>query len=223
MSRLGVIFDMDGVLIDSYRAHFASWNRMLADHGLAMTPQQFASTFGQTNRAIITRLWPREATERNIADWGDEKEAAFREVLRESFPEMDGAGDLLQTLHAAGFALAVGSSGPRENVETVLNCLPSGHLVTAAVTACDITHSKPHPEVFLTAAEKLGLRPCRCAVIEDAVAGVQAGRNAGMATIALTGTASREDLEPAAHLVVDSLRELSPQNIAALIRRPPGP
>lgn len=222
MNDRAVIFDMDGVLIDSYRAHFASWRRMLGRHGIEFSEQQFAETFGQTNPAIISRYWPDHADEQTLADWGDEKERDFRDILQEDFPEMPGAAQLVRSLHEAGMALAIGSSGPTENVRAVLECLPGGELFDAAVTGSDVTHSKPHPEVFLTAAEKLGTPPARCAVVEDAPVGVEAAREAGMAAIALTGTAERARLAEGAHLVVDRLDELTPQRIADLIDGRPG-
>ncbi len=219
MADLGVIFDMDGVLIDSYQAHFESWRRMLARHDLEMTEEQFASTFGQTNRSIITGLYPDRASDETIARWGEEKEQAFRELLREDFPEMAGAGDLLRAIDGAGMAIAIGSSGPAENVEAVLECLDGGELVSARVTGSDVTHGKPDPEVFLKAAEKLGLDPSCCAVVEDAPAGVEAARRAGMAAIAMTGTAPREKLAERSHRVVDSLSEISPDDIRDLIKQ----
>ena len=217
MNRYGVIFDMDGVLVDSYQAHFESWNRMAARHGLEMTERQFAETFGRTSREIIRELWSEHVTEAQIGDWDAEKEAAYRQVLRASFPEMDGAGALLAALAEAGFALAIGSSGPPQNVAVVLECLPNAAVFAATVNGTEVARGKPEPEVFLAAAGKLGLEADRCAVIEDAPAGVEAARRAGMVAIALTGTAPREQLAPRAHVVIDSLRELSPETIARLI------
>ena len=130
---------------------------------------------------------------------------------------MDGAAELLDALKAAGFALAVGSSGPPENVAVVLGRLGREGLFDATVTGNEVRAGKPDPEVFLKAAEKLGVQPRRCAVIEDAVAGLEAARRARMVPIALMGTAPRETLAERAALVVDSLRGLSPEVIGALI------
>ena len=206
---------MDGVLVNSYHAHFESWNRMANSHGLAMTEQQFATTFGRTTREIIKTLWPEAVSDEEVPAWDAEKESAYRDILRESFPEMPGAEELLEALHQAGFALAIGSSGPPENVAAVRQCLPD--VFDAAVTAVDVTHGKPHPEVFLKASAKLKIRPIRCAVVEDAPAGVAAARSAGMAAIAITGTAPWDKLARQAHLVVDSLAELNPERIGTLI------
>lgn len=219
MRRRGVIFDMDGVLIDSYRAHFESWHRLATEHGLELTEQQFAATFGQTSRQIIRKLWPGKVDEEQLVRWDAQKEAFYRKGILDEFPEMAGVNELLEALHAAGFALGVGSSGPPENVKVVLNRLKAAHVFIATVNGTEVTHGKPDPEVFLLAAGKLGIEPSRCAVIEDAPAGVQAARSAGMVPIALTGTVGRPRLAGAA-LVVDSLRELSPELITSLIDAP---
>ena len=221
MEGLGVIFDMDGVLVDSYRAHLESWRRLARNHGLRITERQFADTFGQTSRDIIHRLWAGCVDEAEIPAWGAEKEALYREILREDFPEMDGAGDLIAALHAAGLAMAIGSSGPPENVQAVGQCLPHSRHITTTVNGHEVAHGKPDPEIFLLAAEKMGLAPQICAVIEDAPAGIEAALRAGMTAIAVTGTAAPDRLARA-HLVVDSLRELTPARISELIRHPDG-
>jgi beta-phosphoglucomutase len=210
----GVIFDMDGVLVDSHDAHFESWKRMLRNHGRDMTPEQFSATFGKTNRRILDELFDDLDRER-IARWGDEKEAIYRDLLRENFPAMDGASELIRRLHEAGAKLAVGSSGPQENIEIVLEKLPEAEHVEAVTHGMEVEHGKPHPEVFLKAAEKLSLPPTRCVVIEDATAGVEAGRAAGCAVAALTGTAERDSLAQA-DLVVDSLHELDARQLQNL-------
>ena len=217
MSELGVIFDMDGVLVDSYRAHLLSWQQSARHFGLEMTEPQFAATFGQTTPEIIRHWWPGAVDEEGAAKWDRIKEADYRDILRADFPAMDGAAELLRALHAAGFRLAIGSSGPPENVALVRELLDGAGHFDATVDARQVTHGKPHPEVFLTAARKLALAPRDCAVVEDAPAGVEAARRAGMAAIALTGTAAREKLAERAHRVVDSLRELTPDAIAEVI------
>ncbi len=218
MDKFGVIFDMDGVLVDSYRAHFQSWRETAQNRGLDMTEENFAATFGRTSRDIIEYLWPDYAKEANIPQWDAEKEAAYRRIIHDDFPEMQGAGDLLRDLHESGFELAIGSSGPPENVNVVLECLPAGNLISASVNGSQVSHGKPHPEVFLKAADKLNLPPDCCAVVEDAPAGLEAAHRAEMAAIAITGTASRDKLEARADMVVNSLKELSSDVIARVIR-----
>ena len=219
MSDYGVIFDMDGVLVDSYQAHFESWRRVATKRGLQMTEADFARTFGRTSREIIRQLWPGRFSDEDVSQFDGEKEAAYREILRHDFPQMPGAGDLLAALHEAGFRLAIGSSGPKENVALVVQCMMNGHLISATVDGSEVSRGKPDPQVFLLAAKKLGLRPEQCAVVEDAIAGVEAARRAGMAAIGLTGTARRQELSKWAHLVVDSLKELTVEIVGETIRK----
>ena len=219
MDQLGVIFDMDGVLVDSYQPHYESWRRTARKRGLDMTEAQFAQTFGRTSREIIRHFWPGRFSDEQVAAWDAEKEAVYRDIIAEDFPEMDGATGLLAALKSAGFALAIGSSGPRRNVQVVLQHLTNAQLFDATVDGSEVTEGKPNPDVFLKAATKLSLPPRSCAVIEDSVSGIQAARRAGMAAVALTGTIPRDILEAQADAVVDSLRELSPAAIAELIQR----
>lgn len=216
MRKHGVIFDMDGVLVDSYDAHFDSWCRLAANHGVEITERQFAETFGWTSRDIILRFWPDHTDSDEIAAWDAEKEAIYREVILGDFPEMDGAGVLIDSLHAAGFVMAIGSSGPPENVAAVMKGLSHAECISATVDGMQVDRGKPDPGIFLLAAERIGVAPARCAVIEDAPAGIEAALGAGMTAIAVTGTVGRESLS-AAHVIVDSLDELTPHRIAALV------
>jgi beta-phosphoglucomutase len=218
MDSYGVIFDMDGVLVDSYRAHYQSWRETAEIHGLNISKQDFARLFGRTAREFIEQLWPGRFDDAGIARFYATKEHAYRDVLRVDFPEMDGAGELIESLHRAGFKLAIGSSGPPENVAMVKGRLPHGELITEAVDGSQVERGKPDPQVFLLAARKLRLEPAYCAVIEDSLVGIEAARGAGMVAIALVGTATCEALSPRAHLVVDSLRQLTPELIADAIR-----
>lgn len=217
MNDLGVIFDMDGVLVDSYRAHLQSWQVMARQHDLQMSEADFARTFGKTSREIIRQLWPGRFNDEQVIALDAEKEAAYRDVLRQHFPEMAGASELIASLHASGFRLAIGSSGPAENVELVRRLIGGGQYIRAIVHGTEVKHGKPDPQIFLLAAEKLGLAAEKCAVIEDAFVGLEAARRAGMAAIGLVGTATAESMFDKADRVVEFLRDLTPQMIANVI------
>ncbi len=212
-----VIFDADGVLVDSYQAHLEAWRALGRRLGRDLPEARFAATFGRRNEDLMHDLWGDAVAPEDVPAWSDWKEAAYREILLRDFPAMDGARELIDALRAAGFRLAVGSSGPPENVAACLRGLQRAGAFDATVDGSQVARGKPEPEVFLTAAEKLAVPPARCAVVEDAVAGVEAAKRAGMAAVGLTGTTTREALAPRAALVVDSLRDLSPETIAALI------
>jgi beta-phosphoglucomutase len=216
--RRAVIFDVDGVLVDSYDAHFRSWRDVLRENDLDMSEAVFAETFGRTSREIIRRFWGDAVDDANARAIDDRKEALYRDLVRASFPAMDGAVALIDALRAADFALAVGSSAPPENVHLTLDLLGRRDAFAVSVTGRDVTRGKPDPQVFQLAAERLGIAPGRCAVIEDAPAGIRAANAARMTSIALIGTATRETLlEVGARLTVHSLRELSPELVARWI------
>jgi HAD superfamily hydrolase (TIGR01509 family) len=217
MADAAVIFDMDGVLVDSYHAHFESWKLMYGKMGIDYTEEAFAADFGRRSHEILRRTLGEGVTDRQVHECDVRKEAYYRDIIRARFPAMDGATELIEILAADGFALAVGSSGPVENISLVLDLLPGGDRVSVIVTGADVSRGKPDPQVFLLAAERLGLPPARCAVVEDAVHGIEAANRAGMASVALTGTSTRDELAEA-DLVVDSLRELSPVGIRSLLK-----
>jgi beta-phosphoglucomutase len=219
---IAAIFDMDGVLVDTYQAHFRSWLEMAASEGLPFSEEEFAPTFGRTSREIIAHFWGENRyNDARIAELDRRKEAAFRRVIADHFPAMPGAVDLLRSLHKAGFRLAVGSSGPPENVQVVVDKLAARDLFGAIVTGADVTRGKPAPQVFLLAAERLGVPPPRCAVIEDAAVGVAAANAAGMTSVGLVSTGrTREELAAAA-AVVGSLSEISPSLLRNLIASRP--
>jgi beta-phosphoglucomutase len=217
MGRRAVIFDMDGVLIDSYHAHMEAWMHLGRKLGKPITEEQFIPTFGRRNPEIFHCLWADVVPEDQIGRWSDWKEAEYRRIVTERFPAMDGAEELLDALKAAGLALAIGSSGPPANVAVALKGLGRAHLFDATVNSTEVTEGKPDPQVFLKAAEKLGIEPRFCAVVEDSLAGLEAARRAGMTPIGLTGTFPKEALAGHAALVVESLRELAPEVIEGLI------
>lgn len=215
---LAVIFDMDGVLVDSYRAHWESWQFMAHELGKGLTEVQFVSTFGRTCREIIAEHWGADClTAEQIADFDRRKEALYREIVIRNFPAMDGAQELVRALHAAGMRLAIGSSGPPENVALAVERLGAEPYFDALVTGKNVTRGKPDPQVFLIAAQKLGVPAERCAVVEDAPVGIRAANAAKMTSIALVSTGHTPDSVSEARLVVRSLRELSPARIAGLI------
>ena len=218
--QLAVIFDVDGVLIDSYQPHYESWIRMFAELNWEYSEEVFRSTFGRTNRDIFETLYPAQLSDDQVAELGDRKEAIYREIIREAFCPVPGAAELVDALADDGFLLAAGSSGPPENISLTLEKLGRADKFRAMITSVDVTRGKPDPQVFLLAAERLGIAPSQCAVVEDAPQGVEAANRAGMTSIGLTGTASRDQLADA-DLIVDRLLELTPDGMTQLILEQP--
>jgi beta-phosphoglucomutase len=214
-----VIFDMDGVLIDSFRCHFESWRRVAAEYDRIYTESQFVAGFGRTSREVIAEQWGGEPlSPSTIREIDERKESLFRELIDQDFPAMDGAVELVATLADAGFRIAVGSSGPPDNVRLAVDRLWIRGRLTAIITGGDVKIGKPDPQVFTLAAERMGVAPARCVVVEDAPVGIEAARRGGMRSIGLASRGRTVEQLSAANLVVTSLRELSPARFDRLLR-----
>ncbi len=213
----GVIFDMDGVLVDSYRPHLESWQLTAGEYNLEMTEPQFARYFGYTSREIIHAIWGDAFTDDRIRQFDRRKEAIYRELIHKDIPAVPGLHDLLKSLAADGAKMAVGSSGPIENINLVLDRLGIRNYFSGLVSAQDVTAGKPNPQVFLKAAEKMNLLPARCVVIEDAPPGIQAAHAAGMKCIGLT-TSHPEERISAADFVSANLSGVDSQKIRKILK-----
>lgn len=216
----GVIFDMDGVLILTAPAHFESWRDAAARHGVSVDYSKFIKTFGRTNPDIIRLWWGDAATPELIATIADEKERAFRDIIRHDMPLAPGCVELLEDLAAAGFALAVGSSAPPENIDLVLGTSNIRRFFAGVVDGSMVKRGKPAPDVFLLAAQKLGLEPGHCAVIEDAPAGIAAAVAAGTCAIGVAATHPAVELQDAgAFFLAPALADLNSRTIREQIER----
>jgi len=213
-----VIFDMDGVLVDTGQYHKQAWYDLAAREGYRMSDEFFNNTFGMQNHQIIPQMTDAAISREQVDRDGCWKEMRFRELISDNLSLLPGVARLIEDLTDTGFVMGVGSSGPRMNVEMVLETTGIIECFDVIVAAEDVTKGKPSPDTFLLAAELLGITPSRCVVIEDAVQGVQAAQAAGMAVVAVTNTRKREDLL-AANRVVDSLAELTAHDLAQLITR----
>jgi HAD superfamily hydrolase (TIGR01509 family) len=199
-----VLWDLDGTLADSREFHWRAWHETMRAEGVEISDAQFAAGFGQRNDAILTAWLGSAATPDRIRDIGDAKEARYRQfVEREGITPLPGAAEWVRRLHAAGWRQAIASSAPRLNVEVMHRVLGFAGAIDTLVGAEDVTRGKPEPDVFLAAAWKLGTPPDRAVVVEDAEAGVEAARRAGMRCIGV----GRTDLSGAAISVL-SLADL---------------
>ncbi len=212
----GVIFDLDGVLIDTATFHKQAWYDLAQKQGFEISDEIFYSTFGMQNYQIMPILAGRDLPPDEIERLSEWKEKHYRELVAGKMMLLAGAKNLIDDLKDKGFLLAIGTSTPRVNVSLVLEQIPTLNCFDAFVTGEDVSKGKPHPDTFLKAAEKLSLAANRCVVLEDAVQGVRAGKAAGMAVVAVTTTRSREDLKQA-DLIVDSLAELRAEDFDGLL------
>jgi beta-phosphoglucomutase len=214
-----VIWDMDGVLADTARYHFLAWRETFAKRGIAFTDEDFKRGFGIRNDNIIRNVLGKQITKDEIEKIAQEKEAAFRRLIGNDIKPLPGAIELLGQLHDRGIKMAIASSTVPENIRLITDRLGIAKYFEAVITGHDVTEGKPSPQVFLLAAQRLGVEPKNCLVFEDAVAGVKAARSAGMHCVALTSSHPRAKLGEA-DLVVDTLEDISVEDLRRLVRSP---
>jgi len=210
-----VLWDLDGTLVNSEEYHWQSWRDVLAPEGLSISYEQFLGSFGMKNDPIM-RMWLGEGyTPERSARIADAKEADYRRLAQlHGLTPLPGAREWVARLKAAGWRQAIATSAPRANAEVMLAALDMTSLFDAVVVAEDVSHGKPDPEVFLTAAARVGVPPSRAIVVEDAAAGIEGARRAGMRSI---GVNNRQSL--GADINVKTLLDLARDAFDSLICR----
>lgn len=212
-----VIFDHDGVMVDTLALHQRAWLELGRRTGLPITAGLIQETFGMTNPMIFQKLLGESAKDHDLVGYSDLKEACYREEAAGKIQLLPGVRELFDALAGLGSLLAIGSSAVRANLEmTVEVCGLRGRFAAIAALE-DIQRGKPDPEVFLAAASKAGVAPRRAAVFEDAVVGIQAAKAAGMFAIGVTtGHDAGALFDAGADEVV---RSLEGYDAAGLVRR----
>lgn len=203
MAARAILWDLDGTLVDSADHHWRAWRETMQQAGVDLTRAQFDATFGQRNDVILARWLGDALSPDQVRQLGDDKEICYRRLVSdEGVTALPGAEHWIHQLEEDGWMQAIASSAPRRNVEVVLQALVFERYFRVVVAAEDVRHGKPEPDVFLTAADRLSVSPDRCVVVEDAAAGVEAARRAGMVSV-MVGTR-----EANADVVVASLEDL---------------
>ena len=213
----GAIFDWDGVIIDSGALHAQSWRRLAAELGRPIAADSFIRGFGMKSARIIEEIhgWAKEPSE--VARLTNRKEALYREIVSQSeIAPLPGVVEWIHRLREAGVPCAVASSTQRLNIDAVLDRIELRQAFREIVSAEDVVHGKPNPEVFLKAAERLGMAANRAVVFEDAHVGIEAGHAAGMKVVAVTTTHSAAQLSTA-DLIVRRLDELTLAEVAGVL------
>jgi len=183
-----LLFDLDGTLIDSMPHHHTAWVEWHARRGLKIDADGFfVSTAGRSNEEIFNDMLPGTSAA-DIAVLVDEKETLYREFAAPSLALIAGAKDFVQRAQAAGLRLAVCTASTPKNMALAFQRFDIDAWVETVVSPADGLRGKPHPDIFLEAARRLGIAPEHCVVYEDAPLGVEGARRAGMQAVALTTT-----------------------------------
>jgi beta-phosphoglucomutase family hydrolase len=210
-----VIFDWDGVVVDSSSHHERSWEILAAQRALPLPPDHFKRGFGKKNNVIIPDLgWATAPAD--VDALAHAKEEIYRDLVRQHGIEpLPGVRELLDNLHHSALPCAIGSSTERANLDLLLDLMDLRKFFRVIVSGEEVVHGKPDPSIFLLAAERLGVAPADCVVIEDAVVGIDAARRAGMPVLAVATTEPLEALRGATAAVPD-LRGVTPADLSAL-------
>lgn len=205
MKPAAIIFDLDGTLLDNNHYHFLAWQEFYKNQGLELTHDYYKHEMsGKTNKDLFDRLFNTQLTAEESAAHAAVKESLYRQLYEPHITPIAGLIDFLDSVKAAGIPMAVATSGIPVNIAFMFDKLPVlRSYFETVVDFTAITHGKPHPEIYLTAAQRLGVDPTQCVAFEDAWAGIQSAKAAGMKVVALTTTHPAEELGIADYIIHD--------------------
>ncbi len=188
-----VVFDLDGVLVDSGAHHREAWAAMCRDCGVTPPPEFWRLTIGRPAEEAVALLV--DGLDRGqVRRLAELKREHYARLARRGFVAVAGVAAFIDALARARVPRAVATSASRRDTEHVLEALGLRRHIDVAVTADDVRHGKPHPEVYLKAADGLGVEAASCVVFEDAIVGVHAARTAGMRVIGVTTAHTADEL-----------------------------
>jgi beta-phosphoglucomutase family hydrolase len=212
-----VIWDMDGVIADTADYHYRAWQEVINERGVSFTKEAFMKHFGQRHDTIIKTFLGDTFTPAQITKISGKKQARYREMVTNNVMGLPGAVELIKALNNTGIKVAMGTSAVPDNVDVILQGLHIEKYFQAIAYGTEVPEGKPSPDIFLLAAEKLGIKPINCVVIEDAIAGVAAAKSAGMKCIAVTNSHPADKLQNA-DLIVDSLEKVDINTLRELFK-----
>jgi len=194
MNSFAVIFDMDGVIVDTNPYHKISLKQFCEKYGYRLNEEDLISKiYGRTNNEWIRNIFgplPKE----KILELGEEKEAMFRALYKDVIKPLSGLDSFLKELEDRSIPKAIGTSAPRSNVDFVLEHTHLRKYFTTILDQSDVEHGKPNPEIYLKVADRLGFPPQQCIVFEDSLSGVESAQRAGAQVVGVTTTHSHEEL-----------------------------
>lgn len=219
MDRIGLLFDMDGVVCDNMGAHVEAWRRFFRGHGIEIETREFlVNTMGMPTRDVLSYYFKRAVPRAEAARLAEAKETLYRELYAPRRRAAPGLRRLLAASHAAGWGVGLGTGSKDDNVTFILDGLKLRRSFDAVVDGGEVKKGKPDPETFLTLADKLKVKPRDCVVFEDSLLGEEAARRAGMTVVAVT-TSHRADEFRHARLAVRDFRGLAMTTLRALPAR----
>lgn len=184
--KKGVVFDMDGTMVDNMEFHIKAWLQFLENKGKPMSKEAFINIMHGTMKEVVLRILGDHFNDAEVDAMRREKEGLYRELYKEHIKPIAGLEEFLIGLRNDGIRIGLATAGDRGNIDFTLNGLGMRHYFDALIGAEEVQFGKPHPQAFLMAAESLGVEPALCMAFEDSMAGVEAAQRAGMEVVAIT-------------------------------------
>lgn len=199
-----VIFDLDGTLLDNNEFHLKAWKKYLKDNGMEISDEDFKKYIsGKTNADAVAFLYKNAVATEEAAKIYLKKEEMYRKMYEKDIAPVAGLSGFLSDLQSHNITMAIATSGVQVNIDFMFQHLPIKHHFKEIINSAHIIKGKPDPEIFLKTADALQIPPENCIVFEDSLAGVKAGKAAGMKVVALTTSHKAEELNEADMIIKD--------------------
>jgi HAD superfamily hydrolase (TIGR01509 family) len=202
-----VILDMDGIVVDSEPLQLESFNEVLSQYGITLTEDDFVQLVGKTQPEIFTVIKNKFGISEAIGSLMVRKKESYLRLAKIKMKAMPGLYELVDLVKSLGIKTGIASSSPLEDIKTVLHYIHLEGEFDAILSAVNLPHGKPHPDVFLLTAKELGVEPSQCVVLEDSTMGVEAAKRASMVCIAMPNSFTKHQDFSAADFVVGNLFE----------------
>lgn len=217
MTKYAAIFDMDGTLVDNNPYHFKAWKELFEQYNrVEVTTDLFNEKIsGVPGMVIMRNFFGDDYNEEQMKAMFQEKTVRYRDIYLPSMAPINGLERLLHELKNSGVKLAVASSATTSNIDFVLNNLSIKSMFDTIVDGPRVSKPKPNPQIFLKAADDLGIKPEHCIVFEDSLSGVKAANAAGMKVIGITTSHMADELHPV-DMVINDFADITEHQLAAL-------
>ena len=205
-----VLFDMDGVIVDTEPLHHKAYNKMFAEVGIEVTPAMYQGYTGQSTINICKDLCDHFSLHENPETLVSIKRKHFKYIFEndEDLHLLDGVLDLIKNYHENGLALVLASSASMPNIDRIFNRFDLNKYFIAKLSGADLKESKPHPEIFIKAAQASGHKREECFVIEDSTNGIKAAKDAGIFCVGYDSLHSKNQDYSKADLVINDFSEI---------------
>ncbi|MGB3465327.1 MAG: HAD family phosphatase [Cyclobacteriaceae bacterium] len=208
---IGLIFDMDGVIVDNHYYHFKAWQLFFEKYGKSISEDDYKKNInGRTMKAIIHGIFEdKKLTDTEAKAYGNEKEAIYRDIYADHLAPTDGLISFLEMVKSADVKTVIGTSAPKENVTFTIDGLKLNHYFDDILDERAVTKGKPDPEIYLKCAQAINYPNSQCVVFEDALAGIEAGKSAGSAVVGVATTHEKHELTENTNLIIPDFENLT--------------